>query len=143
MTRTKNTGNGWKVVRKSSACDVAEPFEAETCLAACQQIVPDGESLLVAPRDDGSPAKPYALAGSCEVCAVPVRERTDEEIYELGIAWGAHVELLSDPADPQALLPLDWQRLYRRIDTVLIEAYIPPLAGQTQLPFGIVPKPHD
>lgn len=124
-TRPINSGTSWRHFGPVPY----EPIEAASKLEACQKIVPRGEALNTL-HADGSPEKPYTIGGISEVCATPWRQRTPEELRALGIKYNAHVDLLSDPDDPEAKLPDDWKEKYKRIDLVLLEEYIPPTAGQ-------------
>lgn len=47
------------------------------------------------------------------------------EVHELGIAYGAHFDLLTDPSDEDAVLPEDWEERYRSCPTLSILKYIP------------------
>lgn len=124
-TRPINIGAGWRHFGPAPYV----PIEAETREAACEQIVPKGERLNTT-HADGTPEKPFTIGGISEVCATPWRQRTPEEIRSLGIEYNAHVDLLSDPNDPEAKLPADWEEKYKLIDLVLLEEYIPPTVGQ-------------
>lgn len=39
--------------------------------------------------------------------------------------YGTHIDLLSDPNDPSASLPLDWEDKYNQISIDVIEKYLP------------------